>query len=126
MHNPGNPVPAVHSDKMASSPSSGTPPDAARQMAASPVPAALTAVLALCFICPLCDWMRFSVHSQFYSYMPVMSRSGYLIWSVAPAWSDTAEVGGLPLLLLLLPLPSLRSISWPSAMVWPPNKTNCA
>jgi exosortase C (VPDSG-CTERM-specific) len=63
------------------------------------VPAALAAVLALCFIVPLCDWMEFSMNSEFYSYMPLMPLiTGYLIWlrrdglgaDVRPGWGAAA------------------------------------
>ena len=63
------------------------------------VPAALTAVLALCFIVPLCDWMGFALDSEFYSYMPLMPLiTGYLIWlrraglgaDARPSWGAAA------------------------------------
>jgi exosortase C (VPDSG-CTERM-specific) len=79
---PGNPVPAVDAEQMSPAPASGTPPGtrlAGRRLLL--VPAVTTALLALCFIGPLCDWIRFSLHSEFYSYMPLMPLvTGYLIW----------------------------------------------
>jgi exosortase C (VPDSG-CTERM-specific) len=63
--------------------------------------AALTAVLVLCFISPLCEWMGFAVDSEFYSYMPLMPLiTAYLIWlrraglgaDVHPSWGAAAAV----------------------------------
>ena len=94
MHNSGNPDSAGGAVKTA--PASGAPLGTRtlgwRQLA---TPAALAAVLALCFISPLWDWMAFAHHSEFYSYMPLMPLiTGYLIWQrraglgaeVRPSW----------------------------------------
>ena len=98
MQNPGNPGSADDSQKTSSVP--GAPPGK-RTLGWRPllVLAALAAVLALCFIVPLCDWMEFSMNSEFYSYMPLMPLiTGYLIWlrrdglgaDVRPGWGAAA------------------------------------
>jgi exosortase C (VPDSG-CTERM-specific) len=73
--------------------------------------AALAAVLTLCFIVPLTDWMWFSRGSDFYSYMPLMPLiTGYLIWlrraglgaDVRRGWGEAAvaaAAGGVILAL---------------------------
>jgi exosortase C (VPDSG-CTERM-specific) len=78
--------------------------------------AALAAVLALCFIVPLCEWVGFSMDSPFYSYMPLMPLiTGYLIWvrraglgaEVRPGWgaaAAAAAAGGAVLALYYLAL----------------------
>jgi len=62
-------------------------------------PAALTALLVLCFSIPLGDWILFSADSEFYSYMPLMPLiAGYLIWlrraglgaNIHPSWRAAA------------------------------------
>jgi exosortase C (VPDSG-CTERM-specific) len=77
---------------------------------------ALAAVLVLCFILPLFDWVEFSMDSQFYSYMPLMPFiTGYLIWlrrdglgaDVRPSWraaAAAAAAGGAILALYFLAL----------------------
>ncbi|MGA2540004.1 MAG: archaeosortase/exosortase family protein [Verrucomicrobiota bacterium] len=69
-------------DSQKTSPAPGAPrgkqPGGRKRLA---VLAALTGVLALCFIVPLYDWAWFAMDSDFYSYMPLMPLiTGYLIW----------------------------------------------
>ncbi len=117
MQKPGNPVPAVDAEKTSSAPASGMPPGTRPAgWRLLMVPAAVAAVLALCFIGPLRDWMRFSLHSQFYSYMPLMPLvTGYLIWlrraglgaGVRRSWGAAlaaAAAGGAILALYFLAL----------------------
>jgi exosortase C (VPDSG-CTERM-specific) len=78
--------------------------------------AALAALLTLCFIIPLRDWVGFSMDSEFYSYMPLMPLiTGYLIWlrraglgaDVRPGWGAAAAAaagGGAVLALYFLAL----------------------
>jgi exosortase C (VPDSG-CTERM-specific) len=115
MHNTGNLVSADDAEKAASAP--GAPPATRtlgwRQLA---TPAALTAVLVLCFISPLCNWMGFAMDSKFYSYMPLMPLiTGYLIWlrraglgaDVRPSWgaaAAAAAAGGAILAVYFLAL----------------------
>ncbi len=100
MENSGDVVLAGDTQKTSPAPAPGllrgTGPPGWRKLA---VLAALTAVLALCFIVPLCDWMGFAMDSEFYSYMPLMPLiTGYLIWlrraglgaEVRPSWGAAA------------------------------------
>jgi exosortase C (VPDSG-CTERM-specific) len=112
MRNPGNPNAAGDSPKAPSAPAPGAP-RGKRTPGWRPflALAALAAVLALCFIVPLCDWVGFSMDSQFYSYMPLMPLiTGYLIWirraglgaEVRPGWgaaAAAAAAGGAVLAL---------------------------
>lgn len=74
-------------------------------------PAGLTALLALCFSLPLCDWILFSADSEFYSYMPLMPLiTGYLIWlrraglgaNIHPSWGAAAAAAAAGLATLAL------------------------
>jgi exosortase C (VPDSG-CTERM-specific) len=115
MHNSGNLDSAGAAENTVPAPGAprGTRKLGWRQLAA---PAALTAILALCFIYPLCVWMGFALHSQFYSYMPIMPLiTGYLIWlrraglgaDLRPSWgaaAAAAAAGGTALALYFLAL----------------------
>jgi len=115
MQNPGNLDSADHSQTASPAPAPGAAAGK-RPLEWRPllVLAALAAVLVLCFIRPLCDWVGFSMDSEFYSYMPLMPLiTGYLIWlrraglgaDVRPGWgaaAATAAAGGAALALYFL------------------------
>jgi len=80
MQNPGELIsmPVTGKPATATAPCKPPRPIGGRRLA---LLAALSAALAVGFFIPLTAWLRFAMHSQFYSYMPLIPFiSGYLIW----------------------------------------------
>ena len=130
MQNSGNLDLAGDAEKTPPAPASGPPrstgPFGWRRIT---VLGTLTAVLALCFIRPLCDWMGFAMHSQFYSYMPLMPViTGYLIWlrraglgaDIRPGWGAAAAAAAAGGAILAIYFQALQRDGFR------PGKMNCA